>query len=162
MEPLEGGLVIVRRLAPERGGCLEPGEGPLRLTCDTPRHVGFALEVLDIGPHDVLHLVPRGRRGDHASLSRVMRVRVEPPPDSPRGEERLTRGVTRRDKGALISLQRVKNLTLFRPQVIPEPVLSPENGILSHCPLMRARTELICDSPKVYLLRHRSSFVISL
>ena len=87
---------------------------------------------------------------------------IEPPTDGPRGEESLTRGVTRSDKGSLIDLQRVKNLTLLRPQVVPEPILSPENGILSHLPLVRACTELICDSPEVYLLRHRSSSRISL
>ena len=56
VESLEGGLVVVRRLAPECSGRLEPGEGPLRLTCDAPRHIGLGLEILDIGPVSYTHL----------------------------------------------------------------------------------------------------------
>ena len=48
VEPLECGLIVVRGLAPERGGGLEPGEGPLCFTCDSSGHIGLTLEILDI------------------------------------------------------------------------------------------------------------------
>jgi hypothetical protein len=124
VDTLEGGLVIVSRLAPV-GHELICAHVPLRVQVDATPELSLAMGAPHLAPEDGVDLLPRWGCGDEEGI----RPGVDPVASRAADAEALARVVARLDGRVAMLLDALPDLDLLRPCVLTNDLLEPEMGV---------------------------------
>src|SRR5215211_7217119 len=126
MNPLEGRLIMISRLAAEGDELFSArAHVPLIIECDPAGKVAFAMSLADVSPQDRVDLF--GRRCSRR-CERVV-SRIEPPCNCSRGTVALASVMSALDCDVAMTDDRFEDLPLLAPEGLAKAIAHPPHRI---------------------------------